>query len=112
MDKTTNVTIGNWYLLQGTPTKVSPENIAQFLESGCLPMPLEDSILRDNGWHTTDGRIWENRGSEVSICLEKFPDGYIWTAGDYNITEINYVHQLQDALRLIADKKVLKVKKK
>ena len=41
----TNITIGNWYLVRGKFTKVTPANIVWAFRDGCQPIPLTPAIL-------------------------------------------------------------------
>jgi hypothetical protein len=41
----TNITIGNWYLVRGKPTKITPANVWAFRD-GCFPLPLTDDVLK------------------------------------------------------------------
>ena len=45
-----NITIGNWYLVRGEPTKITPANVVWAFRDGCSPMPLTDDILESHGW--------------------------------------------------------------
>ena len=42
----TNITIGNWYLVRGKPTKISPANVVWAFRDGCFPLPLTDDVLK------------------------------------------------------------------
>ena len=51
----TNITIGNWYLVRGKPTKISPANVVWAFRDGCFPIPLTSEILEANGIHREGG---------------------------------------------------------
>ena len=69
-----NITIGNWYLVRGKPTKITPANVVWAFRDGCSPMPLTDNILESHGWwHDEQRCTWENDGIELS--LEDGADG-------------------------------------
>ena len=60
-------------------------------------------------WHDEQRCTWENDGIELS--LEDGADGnkFWWKAGDNLVVPINYVHQLQDAMRLAMADKVIEL---
>lgn len=105
-----NITIGNWYLVRDKPTKITPANVVWPFRDGCSPMPLTDNILESHGWwHDGQRCIWENDG--IELPLEDGADGnkFWWKAGDNLVVPINYVHQLQDAMRLAMADKVIEL---
>ena len=51
----TNITIGNWYLVRGKPTKITPANVVWAFRDGCSPMPLTDEILKKYGFRREGG---------------------------------------------------------
>lgn len=54
-----NPQIGNWYLVDGKPTLVTYENIAQVHVTLCQPIPLTDGILRGNHFTSLSGEEWQ-----------------------------------------------------
>ena len=56
-----NPQIGRWYLVNGKPTLVTYENIAQVHDTLCQPIPLTDEILRKNKFSSAGGGEWEWR---------------------------------------------------
>lgn len=64
------------------------------------PIPLTPEILEKNGWEW-NGEIWIN--TDILFALENGYDReirYWWHMFDSPIVQINFVHQLQHALRL------------
>ena len=105
----TNITIGNWYLVRGMATKISPANVVWDFRDGCCSIPLTPEILENNGFLLAEENIWEFEDKEAYLIIEKFEDGFAWMGGDYNIAKIDFVHQLQDALRLCGSHKEIRI---
>ena len=110
----TNITIGNWYLVRGKPTKISPANVVWAFRDGCFPMPITDEILNKYGfrregcaayWH--DGEYdacilyWNENKTELIISnSEVTPQIRL---------DIRFVHQLQDTMRLVGVNKEIEL---
>lgn len=102
----TNITIGNWYLVRGKPTKITPANVVWAFRDGCFPMPLTDEILKKNGFNREGGASywyddmfqmvlfhWNEERLELVITSDNERHHQLKL-------DIKYVHQLQDAMRL------------
>lgn len=77
--------------------------------SECKPIPLTPEILEKNGWRkdTYSNESYDNEDIEC-LSLWVGEDGknkWWWHVGYELVTPINYVHQLQHALRLCGIKK-------
>ena len=101
-----NVTIGNWYLVGGKPTKITSTNVVWALEEGCLPIPLTDKILFKYGFRREGGvAYWHD--DHIDACILYWnKDKMELIINDNEITpririDVLYVHQLQDAMRLV-----------
>ena len=74
-----------------------------------FPIPLTPEILEKNGWDW-NGEIWIN--TDILFAIENGYDReirYWWHMFNSPIVRINYVHELQHALRLCEIKKEIKL---
>lgn len=71
---------------------------------GLIPIPLTREILERNGWKEAVLRHWN---IEDDFAIEKGEDGNIFwfLCGTALVCTLNYVHELQHALRLRGIKK-------
>lgn len=102
----TNITIGNWYLVRGKPTKISPANVVWAYRTGCFPIPLTEELLQ-RLFPDPDEITWfplDEKKGFFNIYWEHSTFG----EGELRL-EIQYVHQLQDAMRLCNIKKEIEL---
>ena len=91
-----------------------PNGVGLILERNEIePIPLTPEILEKNGWGK-DTYFNESYDNEDIECLSLWvgEDGkneWWWHAGCELVTPINYVHQLQNALRLCGIEKEIKL---
>ena len=114
----TNITIGNWYLVRGKPTKITPANVVWAFRDGCFPVPLTSEILKDNGFRREGAAAyWHDENFCFSMVVlfwnEEKTEQLISKKGEVHPyclkLEIKYVHQLQDAMRLANISKEIKL---
>ena len=102
----TNITIGNWYLVRGKPTKISPANVVWAFRDGCFPIPLTDDILKKYGFRREGGASYWHDGEHDATILFWNKDKTELIISSSEVTpqirlNIRFVHQLQDAMRLV-----------
>lgn len=106
--KANELMIGDWVALsfdllkdscQPFKAKLNLKNIVAIHDGKLVaePIPLTEEILKANGWTYDD--------IDYAWCLDKFPDLYKHEEGFCNYYDgievrLNYVHELQQALRL------------
>ena len=117
----TNITIGNWYLVDGKPTIVTPENIGYVLNTLCQPILLTTEILQKIGFVEKETFIEDERYSffyarhdskhdfvckarliysrDIPCCELSY---YTYGEMSCKIRSIKllYLHQFQDAMRV------------
>lgn len=110
--KITDLSVGDWVDIYGKVSQIRKISKVDF--SGLItiwgasmpyglgavrPIPITPEILEQNGFVKNLGIYYH---SEVLFELERVRDTWHRTvnAGEYDIYEIKYVHQLQHALRL------------
>ena len=117
----TIITIGNWYLVDGKPTKVTPENISYVLNTLCQPIPLTEEILLKIGFVEKETFVEDemysyfysqNDGKHNFYCKARFEyardilccefNYYTYGRMSCNIQSMKllYLHQFQDAMRV------------
>lgn len=64
-----------------------------------FPIPLTGEILEKNGWIKEWGLEWNNDDA-IDLQAEWEDDRFWWFLGDTPVVAINYVHELQHALKL------------
>lgn len=118
--KISDLSIGDWIKAGGEPARVIQLGIAGrnkakglsgkiygFLTSVEIqPIPITPEILEKNGFEENGGR-WYN--SNWRMEFEQYEDGWDRTinCGEYSVYFIKYVHQLQNAMRLVGiDKEI------
>ena len=120
--------IGDWVNLYGSPIKINiddlgvieREEIYDKYDKGthCKPIELTEEILEKNGFGFIDtsnneySSVWTGwwilDGLELGCCdNSKFP--VFFNIADTNV-KVNYVHELQHALRLCKIEKDIKIK--
>ena len=111
----TNITIGNWYLVRGKPTKISPANVVWAFRDGCFPIPLTNEILEANGIHREGGAsYWHGENyslvffwneDRIELVISRKGDNWAYTLKH----DVRYVHQIQDILRIYEINKEIKL---
>lgn len=111
----TNITIGNWYLVRGKPTKISPANVVWAFRDGCFPIPLTNEILEANGIHREGGAsYWHDENyslvffwneDRIELVISRKGDNWAYTLKH----DVRYVHQIQDILRIYEINKEIKL---
>ena len=110
----TNITIGNWYLVRGKPTKITPANVVWAFRDGCFPMPLTGEILEKYGFRREGGASYWH-GEEHDACIIHWnKDRNELIVSDREVTPIirlnvRFVHQLQDAMRQVGINKKIEL---
>lgn len=77
-----------------------------------MPIPLTQEILEKNGWEKGGYEEMVNITDEYSFALQKGVDGknaWWWELFSSPIRPINYVHELQHALRLCGIDKAIEL---
>ena len=110
-----NITIGNWYLVRGKPTKITPANVVWAFRDGCFPIPLTSEILEANGIHREGGAsYWHDENyslvffwneDRIELVISRKGDNWVYTLKH----DVRYVHQLQDILRIYEINKEIKL---
>lgn len=108
--KITDLSVGDWVkvddeyrMVRGIDATTGLISLYSLAMPCCLgvvrPIPITPEILEQNGFVKNLGIYYH---SEVLFELERVRDTWHRTvnAGEYDIYEIKYVHQLQHALRL------------
>ena len=103
--KLTELMIGDWVYLYGDPIKINIDDLGLIdrddtYDNGehCRPIPLTAEILEKNNYSNSGFEEDKYHLLEISDWR-----GKIWWSiamGEYNIIELQYVHQLQHALKL------------
>ena len=102
--------IGDWvyikdHPIKSQPQKVKPEHLVRSLVE-FESIPLTKEILEKNGWIYEDS-LWLH---DDAIILQKGFDStnlFFWFVAGSPFLPINYVHELQHALKLYkSDKKI------
>ena len=102
----TNITIGNWYLVRGKPTKITPANVVWAFRDGCFPIPITDEILNKYGFRREGGAAYWHDDEHDACILYWNKDKTELIVSNSEVTpqiilNIRFVHQLQDAMRLV-----------
>ena len=110
----TNITIGNWYLVKGKPTKITPANVVGAFRNGCFPLPLTDDILKKYGFSREGGVSYWHDGEHDACIFYWNKDKTELIVSDSEVTpqirlNIRFVHQLQDAMRLVGVNKEIEL---
>ena len=110
----TNITIGNWYLVRGKPTKISPANVVWAFRDGCFPMPITDEILNKYGFRREGGAAYWHDGEHDACILYWNENKTELIISNSEVTpqirlDIRFVHQLQDAMRLVGENKEIEL---
>lgn len=122
-----DIMIGDWMLLNlypfvctPTPHKVHPTVLYRATTGTCVklePIPLTEEILKANGWiNRVDGKFgsggnvvrgafvgvnrWHPKRMQERMCLVSFSSKKFGLLVTGRFHYINYVHELQHALRL------------
>ena len=105
--KQNSFTIGNWYLINGKPTKISRENIQEILNSQCQPILLTPEILVKYGFEKFPGREdYYFLKCDPGLYPIPFYIEYITSNMSLYLNEgliprpIRYLDELQDSMRL------------
>jgi hypothetical protein len=119
--KVTELMIGDWVYLYGDPIKINIDDLGVIdrddtYDNGehCRPIPLTAEILEKNGF------IGKTAISGSSLYFYPLNDKVYWYKGgiyaigenvwqDVYITSCEYVHQLQQTLRLVGIKKEIEL---
>lgn len=116
-EKITNMTIGNWYLVNGKPVKVTAENIQYVTTTLCQPILLTDEILEDIGFKQMENRKeyhylkCEGREYPFPFFIEYNTSNSTLFINDGMIPKpIRFLHEIQDALRLCNIDKDINIK--
>ena len=101
----TNITIGNWYLVRGKPTKISSANVVWAFRDGCSRIPLTDDILKKNGFRREGAASYYHDDEHDAAIIHYNEDKMELIISDSEVTpririNIDSVDQLQDAMRL------------
>lgn len=137
--KATELMVGNWVLINGTPRKiqavdgVDDEIMANdelytlaedryHSEDKVEGVPITPEILEKNGFLKQAGEIWE---FDIFLEDKKFVSMIVWRRdyvtpnlsvrsftlqyGSYSRRNVNYVHELQNALRLCGIEKEIEL---
>lgn len=110
----TNITIGDWYLVKDKPTKITLANVVWAFRSGCFPMPLTDDILKKYGFKREGGAsYWHDEEHDASVLYWN-KDKTELIISNSEVTpqirlNIRFVHQLQDAMRLVGINKEIEL---
>lgn len=116
-----NPQIGNWYLVDGEPTKITIDNIIPASQTLCQHILLTEEILRKNGFISTSGRwTFFDEENYVGVILEPIVRGgvikrcqsiTVTTDGvDSSVVKYFdgiYVDQLQDIIKVMAINKTI-----
>lgn len=121
MNTAINISIGNWYLVDGEPTKVTPENISYVLNTLCQTIPLTPEILLKIGFVKKDTFVENERYSffyaqhnskHDFVCRARFEYSQDLLCCEFNCyadgkmsfkiqsIKLLYLHQFQDAMRV------------
>ena len=117
--------IGNWYLVDGEPTKITIDNIIPASRTICQHILLTEEILRKNGFaEITTSRCWTFFDEEnyVRVILEPIvKSGVIKRCQSITVTTAGvdssivkyldgiYVDQLQDIIKVMAINKTIEL---
>lgn len=115
--KANDLMIGDWVEIQDTPKYYKVEGVNIFargdacrltfedyvVETWCdrvKPIPLTPEMLEANGFEQNENvKGYQYPNDNIIFCLEELSRVFIFN-GVYNDICINYVHELQHALRL------------
>lgn len=108
--KASELMIGDWVKTDDGTSKVVSlhdawhidveDNDYTYDEYQVYPIPLTEEILEANGFEINDNvEGWQLPNDNVPFCIEEFSGLFIFN-GVYNDILVEYVHQLQHALRL------------
>ena len=79
----------------------------------CKPIPITPEILEKNGWKSMNNGsgdfILTKPMAGNSATITKTINGYEMSHGAFNGLGVHYVHQLQHALKLRGNEKVIKL---
>lgn len=113
--------IGNWYLVDGEPTKITIDNIIPASRTLCQHILLTEEILRKNGFILTSGCwVFVDEENHISVTLKPIVrDGVIKRSQNISATSVGvvtsivwyldeiYVDQLQDIIKVMAINKTI-----
>lgn len=101
--KTNELMIGDWVLdtRTGTPLRVNPF-MAELEVPEWNPIPLTPEILNKNGLTNDYYGSYFKEDEHMLLEISSSEDGISWTINfhEYGILKLEYVHELQHALRL------------
>lgn len=103
-----NLMIGNWYYWEAEgklyPMQVTKDTFRLSDEdiSNFQPIPLTPEILEKNGLANDYYGSYFKEDEHMSLEISSSEDGIYWTINfhEYGILKLEYVHQLQHALKL------------
>ena len=127
--KANELMIGDWVLVEKIPTKVNGLAILQIMTDDhnyneddsveLEPIPLTEEILEKNGFRITHEHAdyyFEENGEKMDFCMRKMYDKDNpkqqkgWSFYAFNVlTLVDYVHELQHALKLCGIEKEIVV---
>lgn len=87
-----------------------PESNLSFRPSYARPIPLTEEILKNNGWFSEDTSASHcPEDTELKLELSMYGFEIWWTINlnEYKILKFEYVHELQNALKLCSINKEL-----
>lgn len=103
MIKTENLMVGDWVLDTRTnnPLRVNPF-LAETEVPEWQPIPLTPEILEKNGLTNDYYGSYFKEDEYMLLEISSSEDGIYWTihVHEYNILKLEYVHELQHALKL------------
>lgn len=101
--KANELMLGDWVLDTRTnrPLRVNPF-MAEFEVPEWQPIPLTPEILEKNGLVNDPFGCYFDEDEQKMLEISSEDDGIYWTINynEYGILKLEYVHQLQHALRL------------
>ncbi len=96
----TEMMLGDLVMVSGKPMHVTFAMMQAGIE--VKPMPLTPEILEKNGMSRNPFGEYFAEDKHCFLEISREPEGFFWTvnANEYSIIPLNYVHELQHALRL------------
>ena len=119
--KVTDLMVGDWLMFNGKPCQVkglhNDDTVtftgyrSMFYLIDAEPIPITPEILEKNGLENDPLGCYFDEDKQCELEISSTDKGVYWTINynEYGIVKLQYVHELQHALKLCGIEKEIKV---